>query len=500
MKLYVLIMTCTFIAGFSGTSHAALVGSPRPIAQENFQRLIKTNECPSCDLAGVVLTRVDLSGANLEGANLAGAKMYLANLAGANLKHANLQGTGLGGTDLAGADLRGANLTGAILEGAYLKGAQLDGRIIAYKPYQDEDLPQVSEKKYVAPESRGKNVPYTQDELVAADRAQAGKSSLVDRQEQQAEPDRMKDSGPSKSKSLVPMADAVEHTPLAADPADGAAEAAPEAAPPDPAAGKTGQDGDTGAKGVDSGFWASVVSIFRSGDSGEKVERQPVEKTAGEGTANPDEIAADTAAHTGRDELAPDASVLAMIEQIEGPAPAPEEVASPVEGEIVAAAPEAGEPAAPAAGSAVGEMIAQIETDQVEEDTPSDGLVYGVVTPEQARAMQQAYIDRLLDDDRCVACDLAGVDLSGKRLGDADLERANLQGANLEGVDLSGANLKGVNFSGANLKDADLRAADLYLADFTGTDLTGARFDEALIDSAVFTDATGVNLEGAIKE
>ena len=564
MKSYALLIACTIIAGFSGNSFAALVGSPRPVAQENFQKLIKTNECPSCDLAGVVLTRVDLSGANLEGANLAGAKLYLTNLSGANLKNANLQGAKLGGADLAGADLRGANLTGAVLEGAYLKGAQIDGRIIADKPYETEDLPEVSEKKLIGDESRGKSVPYTQ-EVVIADRRDLGDAPPVAPQVQQeepaVEPDMTTGSTAAPSKRLVPMADAVVHTPEPESPADVEEITKPVLAADEPAAEivddtdlwgtvtsffsgssadvedeaevVTSVDQESTAQVVDqpvdeivvteeaqpepvqeigseekvddSGFWGSVTSIFSSDDAKEPGQEQ-VEKTAEEATAQPsqaDEVAADTAVQTGKDELAPDAGVMAMIEQIEGPSPGSEEATvTDVPGQTAATDTEevGSEGAEPAAGATVGDIVSQIEADQVPEAAPAGDMVYGVETPKQAKAKKQMYIDRLLDEDRCVDCDLAGVDLSGKNLDEVDLERANLQGANLEGIDLSEANLKGVNFSGANLKNADLREADLYLADFTGADLTGAKLEGALIDSADFTDATGANLDTVIKE
>ncbi len=700
MKIHALLIACIIVAGFSGNSFAALVGSSRPVAQENFQKLIKTNECPSCDLAGVVLTRVDLSGANLEGANLAGAKLYLADLSGANLRNANLQGAKLGGADLAGADLRGANLTGAVLEGAYLKDVQLDGSIILDKPYEAEGLPDVSEKKYQDEQSRGKNVPYTHD-VVIGDRRDSDGASPVEPVKLQVQ---QEETATATSKMLVPMADAVVHTPdpeqfviveEKTEPAPAVDESAVEAAedagiwgsitsffggdsqepgdevavvepadqepaeqivdqPPEeivvspaeevvvteevqpetelvaemvseeitpepketviakvepvvasevsvtveektepapavdesvveaaedagiwgsitsffggdsqesgdeavvvesadqepaeqivdqpaeaivvsrteevvvenvpvaePSADERKQDVASEEKEDDSGFWSSVTSIFTSSDDEKEVGQEPVEKDAVEVTTQVDEVVADIPVRTGKDELPPDADVRTMIEQIEGVVPEPEieavqqEVISVVEEAAVAEVSdqtaavdaektglESGGAAEPAAGSTVSDMIEQIEADQVP-DAPQADMVYSVQTPEQAMVKQQMIIDRLLDEDRCVACDLAGVDLSGKNLDEVDLERANLQGANLEGIDLNEANLKGVNFSGANLKDADLREADLYLADFTGADLTGAKFEGALVDSADFTDAKGVNLEGAIKE
>jgi uncharacterized protein YjbI with pentapeptide repeats len=542
MKLNVFFIICICIAGFSGNSFAALVGSSRPVAKENFQKLIKTNECPFCDLAGVVLTRVNLSGANLEGANLAGAKLLLADLSGANLKNANLQGAALGGADLAGADLSGANLTGAVLEGAYLKGAKLDGRIVTQKTYEAEDLPEVSESKYIGDESRGKNVPYTQEAVVGEVQDIEDTSSAAAPVKPQVQLDKtpadtgMAVSSSASSKRLVPMADAVVHSSGQTESAD-----IKKVTDPVPASDKpTGQTGD------DTGFWGSITSFFSSDDAANKTESKPAEETAEKVTVEIDQVAPDTTALTGKDELASSAGVMTMIEQIEGPAPEPEAikanehdtvvqeeiVAEPVamdvdsvdtsaeatgqtaDEETVAGETPAQDTAAesetpteqdvdaaePAAGSSVSNMISRIEADQTTEPASADNVVYGVETPEQARAIQQALLERLLDLDRCVDCNLAGVDLSGKRLGDVDLERANLQGANLAGVRLREANLKGVNFSGANLQDADLREADLYLADFTGADLTGARLEGALVDSADFTDTTGVNLEGTLKD
>ncbi len=122
---------------------------------------------------------------------------------------------------------------------------------------------------------------------------------------------------------------------------------------------------------------------------------------------------------------------------------------------------------------------------------------YTVETFAQSRARLQTLVDRLHEEKRCVACELAGADLAGEDLEEVDLERADLSGAKLEGTDLRAANLKGVNFTAANLKNADLRKADLYLADFTDADLTGAQLQGALVDSTTFTGAIGAQVEAA---
>lgn len=111
--------------------------------QENFNRLVRTKQCPGCDLQGAVLTRMDLRGANLQGANLAKAKLSLTDLSEADLKNANLREAVLGGADFAGADLRGADLSDAKLAGAYFNEAVLDQEIPREKPYQPEEPEQI---------------------------------------------------------------------------------------------------------------------------------------------------------------------------------------------------------------------------------------------------------------------------------------------------------------------------------------------------------------------
>lgn len=61
--------------------------APRESVSSNVTRLLQTNECVSCNLAGASLKDTNLQAANLEGANLQGA----------DLERANLQKTNLGG-------------------------------------------------------------------------------------------------------------------------------------------------------------------------------------------------------------------------------------------------------------------------------------------------------------------------------------------------------------------------------------------------------------------
>lgn len=78
----------------------------------NVRRLLATNACPHCDLAGV----------NLQGAHLIGADLRWANLTDADLSWVNLEGA-----DLENANLTRANLTGAFLTNASFVNADLDG-------------------------------------------------------------------------------------------------------------------------------------------------------------------------------------------------------------------------------------------------------------------------------------------------------------------------------------------------------------------------------------
>ncbi len=150
------------------------------------------------------------------------------------------------------------------------------------------------------------------------------------------------------------------------------------------------------------------------------------------------------------------------------------------------------------------EQVEQIATEQILPSKPSAPESEENADDDPATVpvdeRKELLVEKLLDDNRCVECDLSGVDLSGKNLDEADLERANLQGADLSDADLSEANLKGADMRGANLRDADLREADLYRANLSSADLTGARFEEALIDMISISDAIGANLEGALSE
>lgn len=518
---------------------AAAPGSNRPIAQRNFQQLIESNSCPGCDLAGVVLTRVDLSGANLEGANLAGAKLFLADLSHANLRSANLQSASLGGADLAGADLTGANLTGAILEGAYMKGAITDG-VLTNKTATTATV-ENGELVVVPEQSQSKSAPYSQDMVIESRRdfeespPNVEAAVPVNSTEVRGSNEKYVEVS-SKSKQPVRMADAVISS-TASDEAvitekeKNVTEKLVEVEP-------TVDEKTTKESVVTEKKEVTVEHnvIPSQQEHGEEISPTPGEHVVDEDGLEEESLDKDSKVKAMIDQIEVDNTVKATTSVVaETPdrqrgqeEQAPVVQAPPKDGSVplVSASQKEresqGEGAkdmeAKAPQASVQPIVEPIDSAQdseesmTREETPASvhamvesieqdaqggtqkvggALVYSVETPDHALAVKQAQIEKLLDDDRCVECDLPGVDLSGKRLQAVDLERANLQGANLEGINLSESNLKGTNLSGANLRNADLSEADLYKADLTGADLTGADLSEALLDSAKLTGAVG---------
>ena len=108
-----------------------------PWSKNSFHQVLKTEECPRCDLADI-----NLEAANLEGVNLRRANLLRANLNRANLVRANLEGSSLKAADLVNAHLGRANLEGADLENAYMKGAELVRVNLANANLEGADLTQ----------------------------------------------------------------------------------------------------------------------------------------------------------------------------------------------------------------------------------------------------------------------------------------------------------------------------------------------------------------------
>ena len=106
-----------------------LVASPALSSEvsENVSRLILTNACMSCNLAGADLSEAHLIGADLREANLQGTDLTSANLEGADFTHANLTGANLTGAFLTNAVMNNAQLNQVNFTEAHLYYVQIDG-------------------------------------------------------------------------------------------------------------------------------------------------------------------------------------------------------------------------------------------------------------------------------------------------------------------------------------------------------------------------------------
>jgi uncharacterized protein YjbI with pentapeptide repeats len=98
-------------------------------------------------------------------------------------------------------------------------------------------------------------------------------------------------------------------------------------------------------------------------------------------------------------------------------------------------------------------------------------------------------IDRLLETNVCIRCNLQNADLAGVDLKRANLEGANLQDANLEGVNFKEAYLVGANFDGANLSKAKLDESFLLFASMSQANLEKASLDAAQLQYVQLVNA-----------
>jgi uncharacterized protein YjbI with pentapeptide repeats len=429
----------------------------------------------------------------LEGANLSGAKFYLANLTGANLKNANLQGAGLGGADLADADLRGANLTGAVLEGAYLEGAKMEGSIMMEKPSFDE----INVERKGAGQS-GKDLQVEKN-------AESSEVLIGKRRDFEEMPPAVhageKILSEEKNRSLVPSIDSesdevVSHNTIMAlhHEMNNSADALKQSK-------KIVKIADVM---MEEGSVADSLTPENSGSS--SIGKAVIVSSADDSDAAAENSSIDESSHVDK-----------QIEEnggfFKGVTTALRKLVTSEKTEITSVhVEEMQEKVTSAQAEAVQSnefsenMSSQGTPDEREIANSVDTVKNNNVIPPVVRAPvkliegQEILLKILLETNRCVACNLTGVNLSKADLDNADLERSNLQGAIFFEADLSGANLKGADLHGADLRNADLRDADLYRANLSDSDLLGARFNGALIDLVDFTNARGVNLEGAVRE
>jgi uncharacterized protein YjbI with pentapeptide repeats len=123
---------------------------------EQVERLLKTNQCPNCDLSNADLEDANLFGANLVNANLAGANLQGANLGAANLIDANLTNANLSNAYLYQATVKNTNLSNSILVNSYwreanfenvdLRNANLEGINLSYTDLTDIELQEINLK------------------------------------------------------------------------------------------------------------------------------------------------------------------------------------------------------------------------------------------------------------------------------------------------------------------------------------------------------------------
>ncbi len=526
MKVSVLVFFCCLAFTFGSVAHGETSALAQGKIQENLERLIQSNNCPSCDLTGVDLNRVDLSGANLEGAILVGVKFFLANLSGANLQGANLQGAGMGGADLANADLRGANLTGAVLDGAYLIGAKMDGEVKTRKKNSEEDVAGVGEKYHKRDEKQSKPKPVTSDmtiskrtdleevpstpvvpeqkvpeakEIVATPKKQ--KQQTGEKQSPSQVPEQKKSAPkivdkplPSlkNSKKLIAIAD-VQLPPEKLKEISGGfddditpAASQEEIKEEQANIAESNTLSESGASDNEPGFFDQIGKSIQSffGDSApivkeEKSETFQTVESQLEPAKQEIEVALNKPEAPANEPLVEEVFIAAEAE------PVIEAIAK----EEITAVPNRGEDTVKAQ-QAVEETVTEVKDTQNQSTKPALSHEERVL-----EAWRKELKEKLLDEKRCVACDLSGVDLSGKNLSGVDLERATLRNSNLAESDLSEANLKGADLSGSNLRNVVFDEADLYNANFTDTDCTGATFTDSLIDSADFTGALGLKLK-----
>lgn len=156
--LLIALVACPFgIARAQGIEKVENVQSPPSdmIAQvsqkqKNKEKLLKTNQCPDCDLSGE-----DLSGLNLKNAFLPRANLQEANLIGTDLRGAFLQDAKMCGAELISADLRGANLNFANLTNANLTYAKLSTRVHPIPPSENEQYRNYTKTKLLGTNLEG---------------------------------------------------------------------------------------------------------------------------------------------------------------------------------------------------------------------------------------------------------------------------------------------------------------------------------------------------------
>jgi uncharacterized protein YjbI with pentapeptide repeats len=116
------------------------------------------------------------------------------------------------------------------------------------------------------------------------------------------------------------------------------------------------------------------------------------------------------------------------------------------------------------------------------------GIGMSVAWCGEAAALDQQDLSRLMADNACESCDLAGAQFARMRISGSDLV-----GSSLNGADLSGSVLFNVDLSNADLRDADFSGAVIQATQFSGADLAGATLAGTVFVGADLSGAQGLS-------
>lgn len=373
----------------------------------------------------------DLSGLTLNRANLAGADLEGADFSKTKFHLTNLSGANLRNANLKGASFAGTDLGEADLRGADLRGASLEGAYLEKALLEGEFI---TAKPYeeIGVTDVEKQV-YVPNPVKPKESPKTGAVKVATGRDAQPPPPpaggrEIKPSPEKKPGKTDNVARTADDLPSGAPPAKKAVPVRQAIVEPQESAGQTK------AEAV-----AAVVP-----DSA-KMEGEKSEPSPGNLSSSP----------------APAAQKMAKVGK---PSPVPP---AAVKMDEVAAVKDPGKKA-------------------VDWGADGSGANLGLEKGKRER------LTRLLDEEKCLGCDLSGLDLSGKNLKNVDLERADLTGCNLERVNLDKANLKGAVLQNAILRMASLKNADLYKADLSGADLSGANVEGAKLDNAKLSSVIGL--------
>jgi hypothetical protein len=340
--------------------------------------------------------------------------------------------------------LRGADLRGTSLDSAYHQGAKFDGKFISTKPGEKGTATETDKKMYIADPGKPKQSPEKREAKIVQDSDSEKPSSKV------AVVQELKENSTVSAKPQGAQKDTVQ-------PVSGALAQAPE---------------------------AKKAALFQKAVV--DVPTEKAEKSASVVTAPPEL----PAKPEEKKEAVPEPVVVASAKKSDENSSRKAD-AKPLAATKVADAkggkdkPQAAV-VSPSKGGKVSETKVANEKPGGKSGTRETGKD---VSPDKSKADNLA---KLLDKNKCFACDLSGLDLAGKNLANADLEKANLTGCNLGKANLKEANLKGAQLVKADLREANLKDADLYKADLTGADFTGAKVTGTMFDDAKRSSAVGL--------